>query len=486
MKYKTLTLLSLALVFSCDSLFHEDSDDYIVLDSEQEILDILNGIYAQLVQVYDEGYFEALCRADDINLYPNYYFLWPEWPSGCGSYYSHDYAPNYENIYHPLVKIILNANSEILQLSGEKDAIFLGEFYFLRAYAYYTLARFFGNPHLVKDIDVSYTVQRPTCEEVYEFIEQDLIRALELLPLTKQYARIPGETPHQGTAKSILAEVYLSWAGNPINDGARYRKAVQHSGEVISARSMYGYDLLDDYGSLWKSTNKHHAETIFGIYYDYSNVATRNRIGDMFVGWLNDRFRVSSHYHPEFYFYERMPNNSRKINSFNNIEKRYLPSVDPCFFINRSCSTKWVDTTEYFLNDSISNIPGRYGTSTTLYLLRYAQTLLTFSESRARCGILDDSTYEAVNMIRRRANGVDPYTPSEFDLEKNLSQEQFIDSVVWERAWELNFEPNGRWFDIVRLDLKDKLPEYRYDFDFPYEVPEEYLQDNWYFYKIPE
>jgi hypothetical protein len=209
-------------------------------------------------------------------------------------------------------------------------------------------------------------------------------------------------------------------------------------------------------------------------------------IGDMFVGWLNDRFRVSSHYHPEFYFYERMPNNSRKINSFNNIEKRYLPSVDPCFFINRSCSTKWVDTTEYFLNDSISNIPGRYGTSTTLYLLRYAQTLLTFSESRARCGILDDSTYEAVNMIRRRANGVDPYTPSEFDLEKNLSQEQFIDSVVWERAWELNFEPNGRWFDIVRLDLKDKLPEYRYDFDFPYEVPEEYLQDNWYFYKIPE
>jgi hypothetical protein len=42
-------------------------------------------------------------------------------------------------------------------------------------------------------------------------------------------------------------------------------------------------------------------------------------------------------------------------------------------------------------------------------------------------------------MIRRRANGVDPYSPSVYDLSQGLSREQFIDSVVWERAWELNF-----------------------------------------------
>jgi len=99
---------------------------------------------------------------------------------------------------------------------------------------------------------------------------------------------------------------------------------------------------------------------------------------------------------------------------------------------------------------------------------------------------VDDSTFEAGNMIRRRANKLDLYSPSEVDLPRTLTQEQFLDSIAWERAWELNFEPNGRWYDIVRLDMKDKLPEYRYAHDFPYEVPEEYLQDNWYFYKIPE
>ena len=99
---------------------------------------------------------------------------------------------------------------------------------------------------------------------------------------------------------------------------------------------------------------------------------------------------------------------------------------------------------------------------------------------------MDDSTYEAVNMIRRRANKLDPYTPSDFDLQRDLTTEQFLDSVVWERAWELCSEPNGRWFDIIRLDLKDKLQENKYPFDMPYEVPAKYLQDNWYFYKIPE
>jgi hypothetical protein len=98
---------------------------------------------------------------------------------------------------------------------------------------------------------------------------------------------------------------------------------------------------------------------------------------------------------------------------------------------------------------------------------------------------LDESAYEAVNMVRRRANKLDIYSPSKFDLPKNLSTEQFLDYVVWERAWELSFEPDGRWFDIVRLNLKDKLPEYRFSNDLPNEVPLQYLTDDWYFFKIP-
>ena len=62
-------------------------------------------------------------------------------------------------------------------------------------------------------------------------------------------------------------------------------------------------------------------------------------------------------------------------------------------------------------------------------------------------------------MIRRRANKLDINSPSVYDLQPSLTKEQFIDSVVWERAWELFFEPDSRWFDIIRLDLRDKIPE---------------------------
>jgi hypothetical protein len=43
-----------------------------------------------------------------------------------------------------------------------------------------------------------------------------------------------------------------------------------------------------------------------------------------------------------------------------------------------------------------------------------------------------------------------------------LSAEAFADSVVWERAWELCGEPEGRWFDLVRLEMVENLPKLRY------------------------
>ena len=447
MKHKALTILSLALILSCDSLFHEDIDNYIVLDNDQEVLDILNGIYAQLARVYDQYYFEALCRADDINLYQFYNFEASLYTSGCGHSVTHDYAPNYDNIYYPLYKIILGANSAIPQLSGEEDPSILGEFYFLRAYAYYTLARFFGNPHIVTDIDVSYTLERPTYEEVYEFIEEDIKRALELLPGSYTHVRIRGETPHAGMAKALLAEVYLSWAGFPIRDNTKYQLAALYSGDVLNSEGSTGFGLLDDYASLWKSENKFNKETVFGLFYDFSNPATRNNIGFMFVGrdFFDSSLHVSSEYNPEFMFFDAMPLSYRKSCCFPANTMTLDPLRNPCGFIGGVHSCKWVDTIEYLENElSLENEPytphfSGYGTSGTLYLLRYGQTLLTFSEARARSGILDDSTYKALNMIRRRANGVDPYSPSVYDLSQGLSREQFIDSVVWERAWELNF-----------------------------------------------
>jgi hypothetical protein len=482
-KYGILLLL---FCFSCQSIFHEDDNQYIVLDSRQKKIDMINGIYSLLTQVHNKDYFSSLVRSDDINFYRNYTL------STKNGYCSASGAENINfievtgNIYLKLYTAILAANTVIAQSNKSEDSEILGEAYFLRAYCFFKLTRLFGRVPLVTDIDVNYLLEKPSYCEVYELIEEDLKNALSLLPDTYADARIKGETPNKGTAKAMLAEVYLSMAGFPVNDKTKYAEAARLAGEVIEQAGLYNYALLSDIANLWKAEYRHNTENIFGLFY---NERTENTISNIDNSQIWESF-----YTPGLKFYANFPDNYRKIESFKTGEYvkfttqladtiifglyflKYDPINDPCTFVMSAASRKWFDQTPVADN----------GSYITLSILRYAQTLLTYAEAKAHIGELDESAYEAVNKVRRRANKLDLNTQSVFDLTTNLSQEQFIDSVVWERAWELCFEPDGRWFDIVRLDLKDKLKQFRFSYENIAQVPRIILSSDWYFYLPPQ
>ena len=120
----------------------------------------------------------------------------------------------------------------------------------------------------------------------------------------------------------------------------------------------------------------------------------------------------------------------------------------------------------------------------TIYLLRYARVLLTYAEASARSGNMDEMSYEAVNRVRRRANKLPVHTPSLYDLTPGLSTEEFIDSVVWERAWEFTGETESRWFDLLRLEMCDDLNELRDPHEAP--IQNEFFREGTYFFRIPE
>jgi hypothetical protein len=509
---KKIVFLSLVLFLnSCEGIFQEEEFEYIVLDTEQKKIDLLNGIYFNLTEVHNRNYFWMMVRSDDVNFYTNYSFKYTDQSGvvGCaaGGGRPKNLTETKDEIYLNLYQAIINANQLIGQLNEAMDAAIIGEAYFLRAYCYFKLARFFGRPPLVIDMDVNYMLEKPEYTEVYELIESDLLHAMELLPESYINARIPGETPNRGATKALLAEVYLSMAGFPVNDGTKYAEAARLAGEVIEQAGIYNYVLLDDLANLWKEDYRHNSENIFGLFYSGEKEETSNFIGANQVTQYNDIFfEMSGLFNPEFKFFNDYPNNYRKYNSFatgvyepvrftnldGEVERSmYYRTFDPlynaCYYIDGAITLKWLDIENYKREDAIdmSFIP-KHLSKVTLYILRYAQTLLTYAEAKARADNLDASCYEAVNMVRRRANKVDIYAPSEFDLTAGLTSEQFIDSVVWERAWELFFEPDGRWFDIIRLNLKNTLPEYRYSIDKPSEIPEEYLTKDWYFYMIPE
>jgi len=96
-----------------------------------------------------------------------------------------------------------------------------------------------------------------------------------------------------------------------------------------------------------------------------------------------------------------------------------------------------------------------------IYMMRYAHTLLTYAEAKTRSGNIDDSAYNAINQVRRRAHKVDIHTTSLYDLQQGLTNDQFADSVVSEKAWEFYAEPENRIFDLLRLEKYDQLPNLR-------------------------
>jgi hypothetical protein len=386
---------------------------------------------------------------------------------------------------------ILSKAGNINTLKPEFKKI-IGEVYFIRAYSYYRLVRLFGQVPIVDNPDVDFTVKKPTIGQLYQFIENDLLMAMNLLPKTNHESRIKYETPCRGSAKALLAEVYLTMGGMPLNDQSKYADAARVAKEVIDSAAYFGFGLMPDLADLWNSTQPQNMERVFGIYFvDLANDTawTFGQIGyPISIGsntWYYNGFIVP----PDFY--NSFPRNYRKEVSFqtrhvpNNYTYTFDPVTKKSTNILDSLYLKHYDTinyntsitykkffTQFSIPDSIllknPNYPavnmglrvfGHY-TGGVVYFFRYAQTLLTYAEARARSGAADGQAYEAINQVRRRANKVNLFSPSPYDLTPGLSTQQFIDSVVQERAWELCAEPEGRWFDLVRLNMaKDIGPK---------------------------
>src|ERR1035437_10114967 len=147
------------------------------------------------------------------------------------------------------------------QVKAIKDRS-LGQAYFMRALAYFTLVRTFGKVPIVTKVEVDYTTSKAEFKDIYALIISDLSNAEKLLPdvyskasnlsdLEKStaYARATS-----GAAKALMASAYLTMAGYPLKDVSNYAKAAAKAKEIIDNESAYGYTLLP-MDQLWKWQN---------------------------------------------------------------------------------------------------------------------------------------------------------------------------------------------------------------------------------------
>lgn len=126
----------------------------------------------------------------------------------------------------------------------------IGEAKFLRAYHYFFLVRAFGDVPL-QHVDL---IVRAPKEQVYDFIEKDLLEAIEVLPEKSEYASADLGRATKGAAKALLSKVYLYQK--------EWQNAYDYADDVITS-GEYGLEL--DYAQIWRANTENGRESIFEV-----------------------------------------------------------------------------------------------------------------------------------------------------------------------------------------------------------------------------
>lgn len=495
---RALSFIIIFLFTACTKIMHKEEISIGKIESYDQLLEAVDGVYGRMQRLFTVtnafAMYESNVKADDLS-YPkggDYNIFTSQ--GYCLKYPDKQYILLSDGGWSSLYKVIGSVNNILVQydLKKTKDIAtrqLLGELYLIRAYCYFRLTRCFGQIPLIDDINVSYSKSKPPFTKIYQFIEDDLNTATTLLPSNNASARIPYITPNRGTAKAILAEVYLSWAGYPVKDATKYALAAREAGEVIDSSGYFGFALLDDFAWLWDRAHLYNSESVFSLYCDNTKPPKYNILsswegfyygGSFYNGLQWTSIVPGKSIHTSFYssgvrFYNNYPPEYRKEITFYTTLYWNYQSDSAGISVPRNSVYKHIDTITscsriayrkfYYdpeiIPDSILSIS--YGDENYLgiprvYIFRYAQTLLTYAEAMARSGQLNARAYEYVNEIRRRAHHLDLYSPSAYDLQSGLSPEAFADSVVQERGWEMAGEPEGRWFDLLRLEKVKDMP----------------------------
>jgi starch-binding outer membrane protein, SusD/RagB family len=337
----------------------------------------------------------------------------------------------------------------------------LGECHFMRALAYFYLVRLWGNVPIIEDAadfadDPNNVASNPK-EDVYKFIENDLLKAIELLNAKVRGANYT-DNAHvsKGSAKSLLAKVYLYQK--------KYTEARAMAEDVINSGEfkLYGGPELPGktYGDLFLVSNNNNEESI---------MAWQWTTGNYFVGnYDNTQFAL-----PELsqnsYGGVVAPSQDLIDNAFvpGDLRRKETFMLPGDFYPNLTYA---ISATETALGFTVPNttlaqnsgaalkkyVVGRYNLPVTgqfdpdnrgfpqnTYIMRYADVLLIHAEAILGAGAStsDAMALASFNQVRARAG-----IPS-------LATITFTD-ILKERRSEFAIE-SEYWYDLGRLPYAD-------------------------------
>ncbi len=337
----------------------------------------------------------------------------------------------------------------IEQGDQELLARFKAEARFLRAFFYTQLSSLWGDvPLILEPLGVTDQIGRTGKSQVVDFVIAELDQIIQGNQLPLSYSQEVGRAT-LGAAIALKARVAYR--------NERYAVARDASQAVMD---LGIYELYPNYEGLFQYEGQNSSEVIFdrqytvgGDTYNAFSYSAASIGGGSVVEPIHNMFLKYGYKGSE------SPNNP-----FENIDPRWsytvydtgqaigtstfnsLPdSPTPDRVRSTEFSTvlgynlkKWVDFDADGANPNTGSI--------NMILIRYADILLMYAESKIELNEIDDSVYDAINMVRQRPTVEMP------PITTGKSQAEFRAIIRDERAVELAFE-GLRLFDMNRWQI---------------------------------
>jgi hypothetical protein len=308
----------------------------------------------------------------------------------------------------------------------------LAEAHTLRALYYFWLVRMYGAVPKVTETpkDLNLKLSRSPAKDIYDSV---IIPDLLLAEQSGLPWRDPNGRVSMGAVKSILADVYLTYAGAAINGGdSYYTESAKRSLDVIQNG---GYNLFPEYTDMIRPSNKNIGEFIFQVQYAAA-VPSTNPLTALTIPNYSGISKYSDEYgsvYPTPQFVASFPAGDKRAQ-----EKQFFYTHYPSISTGTTVNFKGPYIYKWFDSVAVTNTV-KSDLNYTIY--RLADVMLMYAEASNRAeGGPNVNAVTYVNDIRDRAK-LPPIGA--------LSQNAFEHEVWLQRYFELCFE-NKMWFDMLR------------------------------------
>nr|WP_321414801.1 RagB/SusD family nutrient uptake outer membrane protein [uncultured Allomuricauda sp.] len=485
---------------------------FVLFTNCSDVLDIEDINHYSPESVWND---ENLANAYMINLYP----MFGNWNAGSDRLSQQlagiEWYPNritisndnFKNWDYNRIRLINQAIVDVESgtLPQEIKNRITGEALFMRAYTYFDMVMYHGGVPYVKVPQDRYEddlyVSRNSTQECFTFIEEDMDRAIELLPESigtgsDDYGRIDADFALAFKAKVLLYKASPQFNPSQPWDNPYWSEAHAANKKAYETLMGHGYELVEDYSNI--ALEERNKEVVFSVINSYPNKTASWDSGvrpgsesrgpasacptwefvkqfPMKDGRLyNDPLSAYTMTEEEFlqnYWQNRDPRfdksivwNGKTYEVSGKSGKRQYTALGIAnelddFGVNPNANTNSTNLDRYtgffIQKNSLLNLTQaeveQYDVD--YVLMRFAEVMLNYAETANETG----NSPVALNILKRirERAGIEPGADGNFGISAS-TREEIREAILAERNIEFCFEGHRFW-DLRRLRLLDRL-----------------------------